>query len=61
MGRKLQTIYEYFCDYSEKEIDEMIYSLSLEEKLVIRDRYGNDLHLGHKKNQNNFMEFWFLR
>ena len=44
MGRKLQTIYEYFCDYSEKEIDEMIYSLSLEEKLVIRDRYGNDLH-----------------
>ena len=44
MGRKLQTIYEYFCDYSEEEIDEMIYSLSLEEKLVIRDRYGNDLH-----------------
>lgn len=44
MGRKLQTIYEYFCDYSEKEIDDMIYSLSLEEKLIIRDRYGDDLH-----------------
>lgn len=44
MSKKLQTIYEYFSDYIEKEIDDMIYSLSIEEKLVIRDRYGDDLH-----------------
>ena len=44
MGRRLQTIYEYFSDYSEKEIDDMIYSLSIEEKLIIRARFGDDLH-----------------
>ncbi len=44
MGRKLQTIYEYFSNFSEQEIDDMIYSLSIEEKLVIRARYGDDLH-----------------
>lgn len=44
MGRKLQTVYERFSDYSEQEIDNMIYSLSQEEQLIIRARYGNDLH-----------------
>lgn len=44
MGKKLKTIYEYFCGYSEEEIDKMIHGLSIEEKLLIRDRYGNDLH-----------------
>lgn len=44
MGKKLQTIYEYFGDYSEEKIDDMIHSLSIEEKLIIRARYGNDLH-----------------
>lgn len=44
MGRRLQTIYEYFSDYSVQEIDDMIHSLSIEEKLIIRARYGNDLH-----------------
>lgn len=44
MGRKLQTIYEYFCDYSEEQIDNIIYNLSLEERIIIRDRYGYDLH-----------------
>ena len=44
MGRKLQTIYEYFSDYTEKQIDDMIYGLSIDEKLIIRSRFGNDLH-----------------
>lgn len=44
MGRRLQTIYEYFSDYSVQEIDDMIYSLSIEEKLIIMARYGKDLH-----------------
>lgn len=29
MGRKLQTIYEYFSDYSEKQIDDMMCKLSI--------------------------------
>lgn len=44
MGKKLKTIYEYLCKYTEKEIDDMIYDLSLDEKILIRDRYGDDLH-----------------
>ncbi len=44
MKRKLQTIYEYFSDYTEKEIDAVVNSLSDDEKLIIRSRYGNDLH-----------------
>ena len=44
MGRKLQTIYEYFSDYTEQQIDDMIYGLSIDEKLIIRSRFGNDLH-----------------
>ena len=44
MGRKLQTVYEYFSDYTEKQIDDMIYGLSIDEKLIIRSRFGNDLH-----------------
>ena len=44
MGRKIQTIYEYFSDYTEKEIDDVILELSNEEKSLIDDRYGKDLH-----------------
>ena len=44
MARKLQTIYEYFSDYSCQEIDEVIWGLSLEEQAIIKDRYGDDLH-----------------
>ena len=44
MKSNLKTIYEYLCDYTETEIDDMIYDLSLEEKILIRDRYGDDLH-----------------
>lgn len=44
MGRRLQTIYEYLSDYQENEINAAINNLSLEEKLVIEKRYGEDLH-----------------
>ncbi len=44
MGRKIQSIYEYFSEFSEQEIDDMIFDLSMPEKLLIRDRYGDDLH-----------------
>lgn len=50
MGRKIQNIYEYLCNYTEKEIDEMINDLSLEEKALIRDRYGENLHNPVKDN-----------
>ncbi|MBQ9853698.1 MAG: hypothetical protein IJO57_01535 [Bacilli bacterium] len=44
MAKKMQSIYEYFNNYSEKEIDNVINGLSDSEKLVVRERYGNDLH-----------------
>lgn len=44
MGRKLQTIYEYLSDYTEKEIDDAIFTLSMDDKLIIRECYGEDLH-----------------
>ena len=44
MGRKLQTIYEYLSDYTDKEIDDAIFNLSTDDKVIIRERYGDDLH-----------------
>ena len=44
MGRKLQTIYEYFSDYSKEEIVNVILMLTSDEKSVILKRYGWDLH-----------------
>ena len=44
MGRKLQTIYEYFSDYTEEQINSVVYGLSVDEILVIKSRFGNDLH-----------------
>ena len=44
MGRRLQTIYEYLSDYTENEIDDAIFNLSMDDKLIIRERYGEDLH-----------------
>ena len=44
MKRKLQTIYEYFSDYSEEQLNDMFSYLSLEEKLIIQSRFGNNLH-----------------
>ncbi len=44
MGRKIQNIYDYLNEYTEKEIDAMINTLQPEEKQLITDRYGDDLH-----------------
>ena len=44
MGKQLKTIYEYLSGYTEKEIDDAIFSLSIAEMVIIRDRYGDDLH-----------------
>ena len=44
MSKKLQSIYECLCDYSQEAIDNVINELSIEDKMIIRDRYGDDLH-----------------
>lgn len=44
MAKKLQTIYEYFNNYTKEEIDTTISKLTEEEKELIRLRYGNDLN-----------------
>ena len=49
MGRKLQTIYEYFSDYSEKQIDDMMCKLSIYDKSLIISRFGKDLHIHHHR------------
>lgn len=41
---KLRSIYEYFSEYTEKEIDEMIEELSENDKILLRERFGDDLH-----------------
>jgi DNA-directed RNA polymerase sigma subunit (sigma70/sigma32) len=41
--RSKRNIYEYFCDYTEEEIDEAINELSEDEKSILADRYGSDL------------------
>lgn len=40
---KLQTIYQYFEDYSEEQVNKMLLTLTAEEKNLIRLRYGEDL------------------
>lgn len=44
MSKKLQSIYEYLGGYDEETINEVIDKLGEEEKQLIIDRYGNDLH-----------------
>lgn len=42
-GKKLQSIYEYFGDYSKVQVDEMLGRLNEEEMNLIHLRYGDDL------------------
>ena len=42
--RKLQTIYQYFNDYTKEQVDIMLKKLSEEEKTLIALRYGEDLN-----------------
>jgi len=61
MGKKMQNIYEYLCNYTEKEIDDTIQALSIEEQILIKDRYGEDLHNPVKNdnfNQNKRHRFY---
>ena len=44
MSRKVQTIYEYFKEYSEEMIDKVISDLNPEDKKLLVIRYGEDLH-----------------
>lgn len=41
--KKLQTIYEYFKDYSKEEIDDMIGKLNEQDKRLLELRYGGNL------------------
>ena len=50
MPRKTQTIYEYFNQYSKIQINQMIESLSEEEKKIFNLRFGNDLEKEPQKN-----------
>lgn len=40
---KLQTIYEYFKDYTREQINEMLMKLTEEERALVTTRYGEDL------------------
>lgn len=41
---KLQTIYEYFKNYTKEQVDEMLTKLTEEEKSLVKIRYGEDLN-----------------
>lgn len=43
MARHLQSIYEYFKNYTKEQVDEMLSKLTDEEKALITLRYGEDL------------------
>lgn len=45
MSKKLQSIYEYFYNYSKEEIDLMLLKLSTDEKELIKLRYGDNLDI----------------
>ena len=45
MPRKIKTIYDYFLTLaSEQEINEVMKSLSEEDKQLLKDRFGDDLY-----------------
>lgn len=43
MAKQLQSIYEYFKNYTKEQVDEMLTKLTEEEKKLITLRYGKDL------------------
>ena len=62
MSEKIQTIYQYFSNYTRKQVDEMLSMLSDEEKELIRLRYGDDLdHPNDSRlSQDNSYKFYSL-
>ena len=43
MAKKLQSIYQYFSDYTREQVDEMLSRLNDEDWKLVRLRYGDDL------------------
>lgn len=43
MSKALQSIYEYFKDYTREQVDEMLSKLTEEERALVTLRYGEDL------------------
>lgn len=60
MARELQTIYQYFKDYTKEQVDAMIEKLSEEEKELIVIRYGEDLNnpVSGKLNKEQYTKFY---
>lgn len=58
--RKLQTIYQYFKDYTKEQIDEMLKKLTDEERELITLRYGEDLNnpVSTKLSEEQSMKFY---
>lgn len=63
MGRKAQTIYEYFKEYSEEMINKVISNLSTDDKILLVIRYGEDLHNPSPKKEwsNNKYRYQFYK
>ena len=63
MARKPQTIYQYFNEYSEELIDNVISNLSTDEKILLIIRYGEDLHNPCPKEEwsNNKYRYQFYK
>ena len=63
MARKPQTIYQYFNEYSEELIDNVISNLSTDDKILLVIRYGEDLHNPCPKKEwsNNKYRYQFYK
>ena len=67
MARKLKSIFEIFNEYSENEILQVINNLTDEEKEIIKDRYGDNLHIqrllkiGLLRKIPNFIAVYYLK
>ncbi len=60
--KKLNNLYEYFSDYTEQEIDQVIESLPDKYKQLLCKRYGNDLKnpLSNKLDRQDFQVFYYV-
>jgi len=61
MARELQSIYEYFNQFTKDEINIMLTKLTEEEKALVNLRYGDDLEhpkTSEKWNKENYTKFY---
>lgn len=64
MGRKANTLYELFSEYTEEVINNVIDTLTTEEKDILYIRYGEDLHLLNPKEEwdnPNIKNFYYKK